>query len=429
MFLLLRERTTRRVVIALAVTGTGSWAALVGLWGHASYEFHSVPLGIAALVVAWSAPATLLGAVPGIMLRRFGTRQTFVTGQIIGALSSVGLATSSSWTQLIIYAVLLGCARALALPAADSLPPLLAPKSDLLKANALIGVASDFAMVTGPLLAALVLVVATPRTLFLLDAFTYLLAAGLVAAERSWPSATLDEPLPSKVEVARETSRATARIVLTLMLLVYLSWAVFLVLEPIYVRDVLKRSPAVFAALQTTYAVAVVSASFLVARFNGPRPRLLVLSVAVALSGLACGMYVGTSLLPVAIGAIAFWGATNAFATITARTVIHRELTPAQQPRVLALNRALQAAPNVILVPVFGLLADDIGVQRVGLLTAGVITVWACFSMGGARRLDSDVRARASMAESTEVGDEVTMPGEDVSGDSGRPLDVDRSSA
>lgn len=142
---------------------------------------NSAPVGIAAIVVAWSAPASLLGTITGALLRRCGPRAIFVAGQLTGALSSLGLALASSWGELIAFAVLLGVARALALPAADSLPPLLGPKSDLVKANALIGVASDFAMVTGPLMAAVVLMIATPRSLLFLDALTYLLAAGLVA--------------------------------------------------------------------------------------------------------------------------------------------------------------------------------------------------------------------------------------------------------
>ena len=58
--------------------------------------------------------------------------------------------TAHSWERLVLLGVLSGIIKAITLPAADALPPRLVDDEDLLAANAVLGAASDAAIVFGP---------------------------------------------------------------------------------------------------------------------------------------------------------------------------------------------------------------------------------------------------------------------------------------
>src|SRR5581483_11946765 len=113
---------------------------------------------------------------------------------------------------------------------------------DLLTANALLGAASESAIVFGPLVAAAAIAVAGLRAAFLVDAATYLVGVAVVVPLLLSPLA----PRPRE-RLHLAARQPLLRYVLTLSTAVFLTWAAFLVVEPLYVRDVLHRPPSQFA--------------------------------------------------------------------------------------------------------------------------------------------------------------------------------------
>jgi predicted MFS family arabinose efflux permease len=157
---------------------------------------------------------------------------------------------------------------------------------------------------------------------------------------------------------------------------VFLTWGAFFVIEPLYVRDVLHRSPSVLGLLQSCFGVGLVGTSLLLPKFGDrvATPRGVALSVMV--SGLAAALYVGTRSEPVAFAGVFLWGVDVAFFSAPVRTVLQRA-TPAQvHGRVLALVGTLDGWGNAAALPLTGLLMAAFGVRAAGI-TAGALALLA----------------------------------------------------
>ena len=74
---------------------------------------------------------------------------------------------------------------------------------------------------------------------------------------------------------------------------VYLLWAAFGVLEPLYVRDVLGGSDAMFALLQTVFGVGLVLTGLLLAVVGERIARPRYVALAMIVSGATAALYLG----------------------------------------------------------------------------------------------------------------------------------------
>jgi MFS family permease len=373
---LLRTRSFLLLFLGQALNGIGSWAALVAMWGFAAYQFDSGPSQIALIGLAWSVPAAIVGPVAGVPIDRFGAKRVLVGAYLAGAASAVAMSFATSYGQLVGLGVLLGLAKAFAQPAADTLPPRLVEDGDLLAANALLGASSESAIVFGPLVAALAIAVWGLRGAFLVDAATYLVGIAVVlplhlrclGEERVVGGSTLRDDI--REGLALVARRPVLRFTMLLSSIVFVTWSTFVVVEPIYVRDVLERPASFFAVLQTAFGIGLVATGLLLPRLGdrvaGPRA----LSLSVLLSGLTAALYVGTDVAAVAVVGVFLWGVDVAFFSAPSRTLLQRHSPPAAHGRVLALYRTTHSAADVVALPLAGLAAGMAGVQLTALVVA-----------------------------------------------------------
>lgn len=373
---LLRTRSFLLLFLGQALNGIGSWAALVAMWGFAAYQFDSGPSQIALIGLAWSVPAAIVGPVAGVPIDRFGAKRVLVGAYLAGAASAVAMSFATSYGQLVGLGVLLGLAKAFAQPAADTLPPRLVEDEDLLAANALLGASSESAIVFGPLVAALAIAVWGLRGAFLVDAATYLVGIAVVLPlhlrrldeERVVGDSTLRDDI--REGLALVAQRPVLRFTMLLSSIVFVTWSTFVVVEPIYVRDVLERPASFFAVLQTAFGIGLVATGLLLPRLGdrvaGPRA----LSLSVLLSGLTAALYVGTGVAAVAVAGVFLWGVDVAFFSAPSRTLLQRHSPPAAHGRVLALYRTTHSAADVVALPLAGLAAGVAGVQLTALVVA-----------------------------------------------------------
>lgn len=373
---LLRTRSFLLLFLGQALNGIGSWAALVAMWGFAAYQFDSGPSQIALIGLAWSVPAAIVGPVAGVPIDRFGAKRVLVGAYLAGAASAVAMSFATSYGQLVGLGVLLGLAKAFAQPAADTLPPRLVEDEDLLAANALLGASSESAIVFGPLVAALAIAVWGLRGAFLVDAATYLVGIAVVlplhlrrlGEERVVGDSTLRDDI--REGLALVAQRPVLRFTMLLSSIVFVTWSTFVVVEPIYVRDVLERPASFFAVLQTAFGIGLVATGLLLPRLGdrvaGPRA----LSLSVLLSGLTAALYVGTGVAAVAVAGVFLWGVDVAFFSAPSRTLLQRHSPPAAHGRVLALYRTTHSAADVVALPLAGLAAGVAGVQLTALVVA-----------------------------------------------------------
>ena len=384
---LLRDRSFALLVCGQAISGIGSWAALVAIWGFAAYRFDAGPGDIALLAASWGIPAALLGPVAGVPIDRIGPRKVLVASQLLGAGAALALLTADSYRDLAVIGLLHGIAKAFSLPALDALPPRLVDDRDLLAANSLLGSAVQSSIVFGPLVAAAAIALWGLEGAFVVDACTYLAGVAVVLPLRL----RAIEPRPRRRMLAelREGLRVASRsrgVRFTLLqaAAVYVTWSTYVVIEPLYVRDVLGRSPSFFAFRQAAFGVGLVASGLLLPRIGDrvATPRWLAGSV--LLSGIAAAVYVGTELPVVAFVGVFLWGVDVAFFSIPSRTLLQRHAPVAAHGRVLALNQTLRGWADLVALPLAGLAAGAIGIQAAGLAAAGVALLAGAAGMAGA---------------------------------------------
>jgi MFS family permease len=332
---LLRTRSFALLFVGQALNGIGSWAALIALWGFAAYEFDSGPAQIALIGLAFSLPAAAIGPAAGVPIDRFGAKRVLVIAYAVGATAAVAMAFAQSFNQLVALGVVHGLTKAFAQPASDTLPPRLVDDDDLLAANAILGAASESAIVFGPLVAAVSIAAFGLKGAFFVDAATYAVGIAAVvplrlraigvdghAAERT--------SLRAEVREGFAIVRRTPILRFTMLLagMVFLTWGAYVVCEPIYVRDVLDQPASFFALLQTAFGVGLVTTGLLVPRFGERVAGPKALSVSVILSGLTAALYVGTRIPAVAVVGVFLWGVDVAFFSAPSRTLLQRHSPP-----------------------------------------------------------------------------------------------------
>ncbi len=397
----LRDRRFALLAAGQAVNGIGTWCALIAMWGYAAYRFDAGPAEIALITLSWSVPPTLIGPLAGVPIDRLGPRRVLVVADLGAAAVSIAMIGVGSFEVLLALGLLHGVTRAFAEPAFAALPPRLVDDSELLSANAVMGLAVHVSIAVGPLVAAGAIAVWGMSGAFAIDAATYLVGVAVVlplkipsgaGANRQGVMVDLREgvrPVRDRPELVRLLALASS---------VYVVWGAYAVIEPLYVRDVLHRSPATLALLQSVFGVALVANGFLVARAGERIARIETVIFAAMASGLAAILYVGTATLSVAIAGIAVWGAATAWFVPPNQTLVQRSTPLETHGRVLALDATLRSGANVVAASVTGVAAVLVGVQAAAFVVAAIpIAVAAKIGFGRRSVVRADGAASAEI--------------------------------
>jgi MFS family permease len=293
-----RDRRFAALLVAEAVNSIGSWASAIALWGFAAYRFDASPTQVSLLIICWAAPSAVLSPFLGVLVDRLGARQALIVAYLVGAGAALGLAGADSLTTLDILALVAGSATAMAGPTSGALPPQIVAPDGLLTANSLLGGATEFGQVIGPLVASAALALSGFRAAFLVDAGTF--AVGVAAliplpARRPPPAARA----PWTRELAEGFRIVTRQQPLRLMLLigaaVSFTSGAFLVVEPLYARHVLHRPASQFALFEAAAGVGAILTGFALPRLRRILERPSTLGMATVAYGLTASLFVGTT--------------------------------------------------------------------------------------------------------------------------------------
>jgi DHA3 family macrolide efflux protein-like MFS transporter len=266
------------------------------------------------------------------------------------------------------------------------------PDDQLVRANALLGGAQDLAIVVGPVAAAIVNAHWGISGAFAVDAATWFVGA-LVALRMRVPHDTParadDRSSWSELADGARLARRHAglRWTLTVSASVFALWALFGVLEPLYVRDVLHAGDTTFALLQTVFGVGLVTTSLALAAWGGRLARPVVIGAAVVTSGLTAALYLGTQSVTVAFVGVFLWGADVAFFFVPARTLLQRYAPREFHGRVMSLSHSLEPATAIVVTPVAALLLTVVSVRALGVAGGILAAVGGLFLLRAAFRL------------------------------------------
>jgi len=406
----LRDRRFALLTAGQAVNGIGSWCALIAMWGYAAYRFDAGPAQIALISLSWSIPPTLIGPLAGVPIDRLGPRRVLIAADLGAAAVSLALMGVGSFNVLLVFGLLHGCTRAFAEPAFAALPPRLVADRNLLAANALLGLSLHVSIAVGPLVAAAAIAAWGMSGAFAIDALTYVVGVAVVLPLKIAPRIrSREQGVMGDLREGLQTVRARPALVrlLALATSVYVVWGAYAVIEPLYVRDILHRSPATLALLQSVFGVTLVANGFLAARAGERIARIETVTIAAVASGLAAVLYVGTAALAVAVVGIAIWGAATAWFVPANQTLVQRAAPVETHGRVLALDATLRSGANVVAASLTGIAAVAVGVQAAAFVVASIPVVAAAkIALGRRAAVGACERAQVATTAATP-----TLPG------------------
>jgi DHA3 family macrolide efflux protein-like MFS transporter len=372
------EKLSVSLTLGVLINGMGSWAALIALWGFASYQYQVDAKQLSALTLAWAAPTILVAPLVSSVSIRVGPGPTLRAGMIFGALTASGLFFANSYATLIVLAFCSGTARGIVNPMVDSLAGWIVQPNMLLGANAQLSVASESAMVVGPLVAAAFSSVGKIQYIFLLDALTFIVSIPLINVKHRRGDAIEAQPPPRSSRNPRLAWSMSIWLVTACLTAVYTIWSAFLVLEPLYVRDELRAPQSVFAVFQATYGLGLVLASLAIRSISQRFASGSWCAIITVVFGMTALLYLGTSKIVIAgVGAF-LWGCTSALVVILSRTHVQLRLSTARSATWIGVSRSIQSTSELIMIPVAG------GLVSYASLHQGVVIVSAIPILTGA---------------------------------------------
>jgi Na+/melibiose symporter-like transporter len=268
------HRDLRLLLAANLVSSTGDWILRTGI-AYQIYVLTGSTLASAAVVLASLIPQAVLGSVAGVYADRWDRRRTMaVINLLMAAILLPLLAVQDAGHAWIVYAVIAAqsCLAPFFTSAEAALVPSVAPADQLVTVNSLNGQVRDVARLLGAALGGVIAGFGGIALLSIVDAVTFLLAAGLIAAIRIRPA-----PGPAqRPHVLREwaeglriaTTGRTLRVFLAFTLITGIGEAIMGTLMAPFVRDVLGGEARAYGLVMAAQAVGGIGGGLLVTVFG-----------------------------------------------------------------------------------------------------------------------------------------------------------------
>ena len=379
----LRSPRVRAFLVAEAVSAIGTWATLIAIWGYAAYEFDATPGEVALFGIALTLPGVLLGPLVGTVIDRYGPRATLAGTKAVAVVASLALLAADDFRTLALLSGVHGVVWAFTVPALQSLPPRIVADDELARTNALLSLTDEFAIVAGPVVGAIAIGAFGFRGAFVVDAATYALGLVVLPLVRVRPAegvAGVPPGLRQALEGATLVLRTPVlRRIVAATASVHLLYGAAMLAEPLYVRDVLGRSPTTFAALQTVFGIFLVAGGLLVAHLQDRVTTFGWVAAGAAASGVTAAVYLGTPWIVVAFVGVALWGLVTALLSGPTRTLLQRHAHESVHGRVLATDQVGANGAQLLGIALTGGLISVFGVSAalIGLGAAVTVVGWS----------------------------------------------------
>jgi MFS family permease len=177
--LLGREPSFLRLFLATIGSGAGTWLALVALEVDV-YERTGSSAWIAALLIAEMLPNFAVGLLVGPFIDRFSRRSLMINADLVrfGAFAVLPFTTSA--TQIVVLAAIVGVATGFFRPAVYAGLPNLVSDADLPQANSLLQGADNLTWAVGSVAGGALAATAGVHAAYWFNAATFLLSAALL---------------------------------------------------------------------------------------------------------------------------------------------------------------------------------------------------------------------------------------------------------
>jgi predicted MFS family arabinose efflux permease len=180
----LRRRDLRRLLAALLISATGSWAYNVALLAFVFSRTHSLGW-VGAAGLGRFVPQLLASAYGGVLAERLERIRLMVASDLLCAAAQIGLTVVAAATGPPLLAIVLAGVTSVCnvvyLPATAATIPALVDEDDLAVANALNSTIEQLVVIAGPGIGAVLLLAGSPAIVFGVNAGSFLLSAALVS--------------------------------------------------------------------------------------------------------------------------------------------------------------------------------------------------------------------------------------------------------
>lgn len=401
------NRDLRLLLAANLVSQTGDWILRTGM-AYQIYVLTGSTLASAGAVLASLVPTVALSSVAGVYADRWDRRRTMaVTNLLMAAALLPLLAVQDAGRAWIVYAVIAAqsCLAPFFTSSEAALVPSVTPADHLVTANSLNAQARDVARLVGAALGGVIAGFGGIALLSVVDAATFLLAAGLIAGVRARP-ATAKAGRP---HVLREwaaglriaTHGRALRVFLAFALITGVGEAIIGTLAAPFVRDVLGGDARAYGLIMASQAIGGIAGGVL-ATATGHRftPRAMYGWGAVIFGALDLTLFLyplfTRALWPAAV-LIALAGIPVAFLVAGSMTVFQQATEDRHRGRVYGAMLAVDGAAMLLGTIAAGTLADRIGILPV-ITVQGVVYAGAGVLVLLALPRDTPVRPAVALA-------------------------------
>lgn len=372
---LMAEPDFLRLWVAQAVSNQGDWVYSLGV--VASLLRQGATTSTLALVfVMQYLPRAVTSTFGGPLVDRFARKRIMIIADLVRAVAVLSLLFGGAPSKGHLYAVAacLGLFAALFQPSLQASIPNVVSAPRLMAANALVSVTFQLAVMTGPLIGALLVARVGVRTAFAVNAASFLVSAILVGTLRlphQTPRAVGFSPRRELLEGFRyAASTPVIRGVLIVTGMVMMAAALRGPLEPVFLVQVL-HTP--FAALGLPAAVwglgmLLGSSAAPAAARAWSRERLLTISIAMV--GVCVFAAAQSRVLSSLLCLWLVAGSGNAVGTIAYQSLLQQRTPDALRGRIMAASEAVLDIAYLAGILIAGWLGGHAGL-RVDLAVAG----------------------------------------------------------
>jgi MFS family permease len=344
---------------------------------------------VGAMAAAYTAPVIVGGLAAGVVLDRFDRRLVLAGDNAIRGLAMASIPVASALgvltvAHLFVVAAVYGLLYMTSLAGIPSLISGLVGDAELTTANAMESLTYGISGLVGPVLAGAIIALLGATMVMAIDALTYAVFVGcLLAMRRPQPPMAATEPgegIPSVGggigAAVRFVLGAPAILAITVIYMtINIGEGIFMVLAPVYARDVLDGASAAYGALVSAFAGGSLVGLALVGAIDWRWPLGRSIAVATTLTGLVLAPLALRPPFGTAVGVLAVAGIFASSLTPWAQTIRMRLIPPQLRGRVFALLRTLMQATPPIGAVLGGLLLDNGSVALVALVMAGLIAI------------------------------------------------------
>jgi DHA3 family macrolide efflux protein-like MFS transporter len=385
----LRITVMRRVWYAQIVSLFGDFLALFAVIAVVSFRMHGTPAQLTMLQIAYMLPIVFVGPIAGVFVDRWPLKPTLITSDLLRAgLALLLIPATQVWH---VYGVLaaLSCVSAFFQPAQTVTIRSHVPTQGLMSANALMQIAFMSSRIVGPATAGAIVASFTPQVCYLLDVFSFLISATLIASVGIVRPASVQPPSESssyRIHAIWRDLKAGMHFILhhaaILFFVLAMAAGMFTIgcfgpLISIYVRDTLHASARLFGYVSGMVGVGLLIGTQIIRQLAR---RVTDTSLVLwGLVGIGAGVLLLGAVPHIAATLTATFTIGFAFGAIIvpASTLIQRETPPDMLGRVGSTNSSVIFLGQIVGLAVSGVLAQFLGVRTVFFLCAALAVALA----------------------------------------------------